>query len=111
MRGPNFAGKGTASNAHGVTGTSVNAFGLSGTSTNSNGFVGVNTNGNTFAGLFIGHGANPNNFTAPGIYVQGRAVITGGVSVNALTSQGSRLLHGIQAADDLAEVGASAPPR
>ncbi len=96
-------GQGTAGNAHGVTGTSINAFGLSGTSTNSNGFVGVNTNGNTFAGLFIGHAANPNSFTAPGIYVKGRAVITGGFSASAVTSQGTRLLHGIQAADDLAE--------
>ncbi len=89
--------------AHGVTGTSVNVFGLSGTSTNSKGFVGVNQAGNDFAGLFVGHGFNPNNFNAPGIFVKGGAVITGGVSVNALTSQGSRLLHGIQAADDLAE--------
>ncbi len=96
-------GEGTGGNAHGVTGASVNAFGLSGTSTNSNGFVGVNTNGNNFAGLFIGHAANLNNFTAPGIYVKGRAVITGGISASAVTSQGPRLLHGIQAADDLAE--------
>ncbi len=95
-------GEGSGS-AHGVTGTSVNAFGLSGTSTNAKGFVGVNTNGNDFAGLFIGHGANANDFTAPGIFVKGRAVITGGVSANALTSQGPRLLHGVQAADDLAE--------
>ncbi len=96
-------GEGTGGNAHGVTGTSINAFGLSGTSTNSKGLVGVNTNGNDFAGLFIGHGANPANNTGLGIFVKGRAVITGGVSVNALTSSGPRLLHGIQAADDLAE--------
>ncbi len=95
-------GEGTG-DAHGVTGTSINAFGLSGTSTNAKGCVGVNTNGNDFAGLFVGHGANPNNFTAPGIYVKGRTVITGGVSATAVTSQGTRLLHGIQAADDLVE--------
>ncbi len=95
-------GEGTGQ-AHGVTGTSINAFGLSGTSTNAKGFVGVNTNGNDFAGLFIGHGANPNNFTAPGIYVKGRAVITGGIAASAITSQGPRLLHAIQAADELHE--------
>jgi hypothetical protein len=87
----------------GVLGRSGSGAGVRGESTRSHGVAGINANGNDYAGMFIGHGADPNNTNAPGVYIRGTLVATGTKSAAVRTSKGTRLLYAVEAPEALFE--------